>query len=73
MVQRCCSTILENGYNRPRRTTAYTRMDIDTDLPTAYKNLFTKFDKQEREGYGWMLDKILQIEVHTATLDPIDP
>ena len=50
---------------------AFNQLDIDTDLPTAYKNLFTKFDEQEREGSGCVLDKILHIEVHTATLDPM--
>ena len=50
---------------------AFNQLDIDTDLPAAYKNLFTKFYEQEREGSGWVLDKILQIEVHTATLDPM--
>ena len=30
--------------------TAYNQLDIDIDLPTAYKNLFTKFDEQECEG-----------------------
>ena len=51
--------------------TAYNQMDIDMDLPTAYKNLFTKFVEQEREGSGWYLSKLIQIEVHTATLDPL--
>ena len=47
-------------------------MDIDIDLPTAYKNLFTKFDEQEREGSGWYLSKLIQIEVYTATLSPLE-
>ena len=51
--------------------TTYNQMDFDMDLPTAYKDLFVKFDIQERQGSGWVLDKILQIEVHTATLDPM--
>ena len=50
---------------------AFNQLDIDTDLPTAYKNLFTKFDEQERQGSGWYLSKIIQIEVHTATLSPL--
>ena len=41
------------------------------DLPTAYKDLFTKFDEQERQGSGWYLSKIIHIEVHTATLLPL--
>ena len=51
--------------------TAYNQTDIDMDLPTAYKDLFTKFDEQERQGSGWYLSKIIQIEVHTATLSPL--
>ena len=50
--------------------TRLNQVDIDTDLPTSYKDLFVKFDVQECEGSGWVLDKILQIEVHTATLSP---
>ena len=42
------------------------------DLPTAYKDLFVKFDIQERQGSGWYLRKIIQIEVHTATLSPLE-
>ena len=51
--------------------TAYNQTDIDMDLPTAYKDLFTKFDEQERQGSGWYLSKIIHIEVHTATLSPL--
>ena len=51
---------------------AFNQLDIDTDLPTAYKNLFTKFDEQERQGSGWYLSKLIQIEVHTATLSPLE-
>ena len=51
--------------------TTYNQTDIDMDLPTAYKDLFTKFDEQERQGSGWYLSKIIHIEVHTATLSPL--
>ena len=51
--------------------TTYNQTDIDMDLPTAYKDLFTKFDEQERQGSGWYLSKIIRIEVHTATLSPL--
>ena len=49
---------------------AFNQLDIDIDLLTACKNLFTKYDEQEREESGWVRDKILQIEIHTTTLDP---
>ena len=62
---------MQNNHLSTPTFKAFNQLDIDTDLPTAYKNLFTKFDEQEREGSGWVLDKILQIEVHTATLDPL--
>ena len=51
---------------------AFNQLDIDTDLSTAYKNLFTKFDEQERQGSGWYLSKLIPIEVHTATLSPLE-
>ena len=51
---------------------AFNQLDIDADLPTAYQNLFTKFDEQERQGSGWYLSKLIQIEVHTATLSPLE-
>ena len=50
---------------------SFNQLDIDTYLPMAYKNLLTKVDEQEREESGWVLYKILQIEVHTATIDPL--
>ena len=62
---------MQNNHLSTPTSKAFNQLDIDTDLPTAYKNLFTKFDEQEREGSAWVLDKILQIEVHTATLDPL--
>ena len=62
---------LESNFLSTQTFKAFNQMDIDNDLPTAYKDLFTKFDEQERQGSGWVLDKILQIEVHTATLEPL--
>ena len=62
---------MQNNHLSTQTFKAFNQLDIDTGLPTAYKNLFTKFDEQEREGSGWVPDKILQIEVHTATLDPL--
>ena len=62
---------MQNNHLSTPTFKAFNQLDIDTDLPTAYKNLFVKFDEQEREGSGWVLDKILQIEVHTATLGPL--
>ena len=61
---------MQNNHLSTPTFKAFNQLDIDTNLPTSYKNLFTKFDEQECEGSGWVLDKILQIEVHTATLDP---
>ena len=56
---------MQNNHLSTQTFKAFNQVDIDTDLPTAYKNLFTKFDEQERKGSGWVLDKILQIEIHT--------
>ena len=61
---------MQNNHLSTPTFKAFHQLDIDTYLPTAYKNIFTKFEEQEREGSGWVLYKILQIEVHTATLDP---
>ena len=60
---------MQNNYLSTSTFKPFNQPDID--FPTAYKNLFTKFDEQEREGSGWVLDKILHIEVHTATLDSL--
>ena len=62
---------MQNNHLSTPTFKAFNQLDIDTDLPTAYKNLFTKFDEQEREGSGWYLSKLIQIEVHTATLSPL--
>ena len=51
--------------------TAYNTMDIDQDLPTAFKELFSKFDAQAQQGSGWYLNKLIHLEVHTAQAAPL--
>ena len=51
--------------------TAYNTMDIDQDLPTAFKELFSKFDAQAQQGSGWYLNKLIHSEVHTAQGAPL--
>jgi hypothetical protein len=51
--------------------TAYNTMDFDQDVPTALQELFKQFDEQERQQSGWTFEKIVQLEVHTATLEPL--
>ena len=51
--------------------TAYNTMDIDQDLPTAFKELFSKFDAQAQQGSGWYLNKLIHLEVHTAQGAPL--
>ena len=58
---------MQNNHLSTPTFKAFNQLDIDTNFPTAYKNLFSKFDEQERNRFGWVLDKILQIKVHTAT------
>ena len=50
---------------------AYNTMDIDQDLPTAFKELFSKFDAQAQQGSGWRLSKLINLDVHTAQSDPL--
>ena len=69
--QRTLEERMQSSHLSSQTFKAFNQLDIDTDLSTAYKNLFTKFDEQERQGSGWYLSKIIQIEVHTANLSPL--
>lgn len=51
---------------------AFNKHDIETDLPTAYKDLFSKFDEQEQQESGWHLSQLIQIEVNTAKSGPLE-
>ena len=50
---------------------AYSREDIDRDMPTAFLHLNRNCEEAEREGTGWNLEQILHIDVHSARFNPL--
>ena len=45
--------------------------DIDTDLADAFQTVRNAYDEVERKRSGWLIHKIVNIQIHTATYDPL--
>ena len=61
----------EDVYQASQTYTATTPDEIDEAILEVFQTISAKFQDFQREGSGWTLDHVVNVEVNTATYDPL--